>query len=58
MEDQDPTGEEELEQEVIVGNKDQLIPFPQDWVGTWFGRVGGLGGSVGPCEVMIDVGDI
>ena len=38
MEDQEHVGEA-VDQE-IVGNKDQLIPFPLDWVGTWVGPAG------------------
>ena len=38
MEDQEHVCEV-VDQE-IVGNKDQLIPFPQDWVGTWVGPAG------------------
>ena len=42
MEDQDYAGEV-VDQEAIVGNTDQLIPFPQDWVGSWAGWVGWVG---------------
>ena len=38
MEDQEQAGE--LADVEIVSNKDQLIPFPQDWVGTWVEPVG------------------
>ena len=34
MEDGD--GDEAVDKEVIAG-KDMMIPFPQDWVGSWVG---------------------
>ena len=38
MEDQEHVGE--IVDQEIVCSKDQLIPFPQDWVGTWVEPVG------------------
>ena len=40
MEDQDYAGEAAVDHDVILGSKDQMIPFPQDWVGIWVGRAG------------------
>ena len=43
MEDQEGSGEVIEDQATLVGSTDQLIPWPQDWVGCFLGGLDGLG---------------